>query len=78
MKQSKRAVREYTIPDIIITFQKYMSLVDFDTFNTQETDALECLIDFWMKQDVSYYETMDVDKFYDIKQYHTILNSKYK
>lgn len=77
-KRSTRTVHDYTLPDIIIAFQKYKKILDITTLSDEELKAFECLDHFWNEQNVFYYEkTLDIDKFYDIKDHHTILNSKH-
>ena len=72
-------VADSTISNIIIAFQNYTKLLDITTLNEEEMNAFNSLDHFWNQQHVFYYEkTLDIDKFYDIKDHHTILNSKHK
>ena len=65
-----------TIPDIKASLELYNTTVDVSNLNDQEQDALTNLNRFWNNPDVYEYErTLDIDKFYDIKDYHSILNA---
>ena len=68
-----------TIPDIKASLELYNNTVDVPNLNDQEQDALANLNRFWNNADVYQYErTLDIDKFYDIKEYHAILNTKHE
>jgi hypothetical protein len=65
-----------TIHDIKASLELYNNTVDVSNLNDQEQDALTNLNRFWNNPDVYRYErTLDIDKFYEIKEYHTILNT---
>ncbi len=69
---------DYTVSDIVAAFQTYAEHLDFKALEAEELNAVEHLYDFWTKQNVcNYEEILGIDKCYDIKDQHTILNSKH-
>ena len=65
-----------TIPDIKAALELYNNTVDVSSLNDQEQDALTNMNRFRNNPDVYLYErTLDIDRFYAIKEYHTILNT---
>lgn len=67
-----------TIPGIKAALELYNNTVDVSFLNDQEQAALNNLNIFWNNPDVYQYErALDIDKFYNIKEYHTILNTTY-
>ena len=72
----RRSSDNDTIPDIKASLELYNNTVDVSNLNDQEQHTLTNLHRFWNNPDVYQYErTRDIDKFYDIKEYHTILNT---
>ena len=79
MTQSQIRRSHETIADIIAALDLYSNAVDVSALNDSERHALSNLNMFWNNPDVYRYErTLDIDKFYDIKEYHTILNTTHK
>jgi len=72
-------VEKHTMSDVINAFQLYVEHLDITILNEEELYSLNALDDFWDKQNVTEYEkSLDIDKFYDIKVHHTILNGKHR
>ena len=70
--------KNYTIPQIKEALRDYNNTLDTSTLNTDETHALQQINEFWNTDQVYHYEkTLDIDKFYDIKEFHEILNGKH-
>jgi hypothetical protein len=68
-----------TLADIIAALELYHEAVDMSTLDEQEQKALINVSKFWNNPNVYHYEkTLDIDKFYDIKEYHTSLNGKHE
>ena len=79
MTQSQTRRSHETIADIIAALDLYSNAVDVSALNDSEQNALSSLNMFWNNPDVYRYErALDIDKFYDIKVYHTILNTTHR
>ena len=67
-----------TIADIIAALNSYNDAVNISNLDEEEQQALTNINKFWNNPDVYHYEKkLDIDKFYDIKEFHTILKGKH-
>ena len=74
-----RARGNDTIADIISALELYNDAINVSALDDQEQEALNNLNRFWNSSNVYHYEqTLDIDKFYDILEFHGILNERYK
>ena len=79
MAQSRTRRSNETIADIIAALDLHSNAVGVSALNDNEQHALSNLNMFWNNPDVYRYErALDIDKFYDIKEYHTILNTTHR
>ena len=64
--------------DIIADLELYSDAINVSTLDDQEQEAFNNLNRFWNNSNVYHYEqTLDIDKFYDIKEYHNVLNGRH-
>jgi hypothetical protein len=67
------------IEEIKEKLNNFIKAVDATTLTDEESEALDRVIIFWSNPDVVQFEKLlDVDRFYHIKEYHTVLNGKYR
>ena len=75
----QKAKGSETIADKTATLELYNEAVDISTLHQEEQKALTNINKFWNSPDVYHHEkTLDIDKFYDVKEHHTILNGKHE
>lgn len=68
-----------TIEEIKNKLKTFNESLDVQTLDDDEKSALDSINGFWNGSRVyEYQKTMDVDRFYDMKVFHTVLNGKYR
>jgi hypothetical protein len=67
------------IEEVKKKLSNFIKAIDATTLTDEESDALDHVLIFWSNPDVIQFEKLlDVDRFYQIKEYHIVLNGKYR